>query len=225
MSGISGALPYKFQWFQGNTLVPNATAFLANLGPFSISDTSVSFVVSNLFSSAVISAAVTVTPDATAPTAVRAFGDLYFSSATVVFSEPVTQASAEQLSNYSIPGLTIFSARLQADGKSVVLATSPQNQGQTYTITINNIQDRAATPNTIAANSTITFSGWVVSPGSVKVELFTGNAALPAPRTSVPDLMLEPKFINNTPDFVLYTNIFAFNQGLSSSGRDSTPPW
>ena len=97
-------------------------------------------------------------PDCPGPETVAALIDRYFAAnflernallqarRTVDF---LTQASAEELSNYSIPGLTILSARLQADGKSVVLSTSPQAQGQTYTITINNIRDRAATPNTI----------------------------------------------------------------------------
>src|ERR1041384_5373922 len=77
VSGISGALPSKFQLFPGTTLVPNATAFSANLGPFAITDTTVSFVASNFFSRGAITANVTVTPDVTAPTIVRAFGDAY----------------------------------------------------------------------------------------------------------------------------------------------------
>src|SRR6185369_13442659 len=128
VKGISGALPYKFQWFQGSTLVPNATAFSANLGPFAITDTTVSFVASNFFSRGVITANVTVTPDVTLPTIVRAFGDAYFTSVTVVFSERVSQASAETVGNYSIAGLTVSSAKLSADGTRVVLTTSPQEQ-------------------------------------------------------------------------------------------------
>jgi hypothetical protein len=72
----------------------------------------------------------------------------------VVFSEPVEQASAEQIANYAIaPGITVLSAVLQGDLQTVRLSTTEHAEGQTYTLTLNNIRDRAAVPNTIAANT------------------------------------------------------------------------
>src|SRR5206468_13104328 len=76
------------------TLFPYTTLFRS--GPFALSDTSVSFVVSNLFSRAQISADVTVTPDTTAPTAIRAVGDLNFTNVTISFSERVSQATRSE---------------------------------------------------------------------------------------------------------------------------------
>ena len=41
--------------------------------------------------------------------------------------------------------------------KTVTLTTSTLSEGITYTLTVNNVQDRATTPNTIAADTTATF--------------------------------------------------------------------
>ena len=71
----------------------------------------------------------------------------------VTFSETVEQNSAENLQNYQISdGIVVLSARLKEEGKAVQLSTSQHQAGQ-YTIIINNIKDRAATPNTIAPDS------------------------------------------------------------------------
>ena len=77
----------------------------------------------------------------------------------VVFSEPVEQSSAENTGNYAInPDITINGATLASDLKTVHLSTSSHTEGVTYTITINNIKDRASTPNIIASNSTATYT-------------------------------------------------------------------
>ena len=77
----------------------------------------------------------------------------------VVFSEPVEQSSAENTGNYAInPDITINSATLASVLKTVHLSTSSHTEGVIYTITINNIRDRASTPNIIASNSTATYT-------------------------------------------------------------------
>ena len=73
----------------------------------------------------------------------------------VVFSEPVEELSAEEMSNYQINhGVAVLSADLQSDLLTVELITSPHEEGITYTMTINNVRDRAVEPNTIPPNST-----------------------------------------------------------------------
>lgn len=73
----------------------------------------------------------------------------------VRFSEPLTQISAEQASNYIIaPQVNINAASLQTDGRTVLLATAPHVDGATYTLNVQNIQDRATPPNTIATPAT-----------------------------------------------------------------------
>ncbi|MCD6462046.1 MAG: lamin tail domain-containing protein, partial [Thermoplasmata archaeon] len=78
----------------------------------------------------------------------------------ITFSEPVNKTDAENTSNYAIDGgLSVISAVLDSELTTVNLTTSTQTEGQTYTLTVNNINDTASPPNTIAPNSQATFSG------------------------------------------------------------------
>jgi len=88
---------------------------------------------------------------------------------TVEFSEPVEQASAQTKANYSINnGISIVSAVLGVDLKTVTIVTSQHTVGTTYTITVNNIKDLASVPNTMTANSTMNYMyGDKVAPGNV----------------------------------------------------------
>ncbi len=78
---------------------------------------------------------------------------------TVVFNELVEQSSSTNATNYSIDnGITVSSASLGSDLKTVTLATSPHTEGFSYILTANNIKDRASTPNVIAANTQVTYT-------------------------------------------------------------------
>ncbi|OQX96621.1 hypothetical protein B6I21_00510, partial [candidate division KSB1 bacterium 4572_119] len=71
----------------------------------------------------------------------------------VEFSEPVEKLSAETISNYQInPGITIHQATLTENQRTIQLTTSAHGES-VYTIYINNVKDRANSPNTIADNS------------------------------------------------------------------------
>ncbi|MEA3476435.1 MAG: lamin tail domain-containing protein, partial [Candidatus Cloacimonadota bacterium] len=76
----------------------------------------------------------------------------------IIFSEQISQQSAETVSNYNINGLTVSNANLQIDEKTVILTTSEQTEGTIYTITINNVEDVAGNP--VESNSTINFTGY-----------------------------------------------------------------
>jgi hypothetical protein len=77
----------------------------------------------------------------------------------VVFSEPVEQSSSTSAGNYAIDnGVTVSSATLSTDLVTVTLGTSPHSEGVLYTLTVNNVRDRAAQPNSIAANSSVTYN-------------------------------------------------------------------
>ncbi|MGH2542726.1 MAG: fibronectin type III domain-containing protein, partial [Ardenticatenaceae bacterium] len=100
------------------------------------------------------SASATTLSDAAKPTisSVSASGDA--GVVTIVFSEAVEQASATNKNNYSINnGISVQSASLAADLKTVTLSTSSHSEDVTYTLTVNSVKDRATNPNTIAANS------------------------------------------------------------------------
>ena len=95
----------------------------------------------------------------TTPPTINTTTALSSTSVRVVFSESVTQASAETAANYSISGgIAISAASLGGDLVTVTLTTAQLTEGTTYTLTINNVADRSPSPNTIAANSTKTFT-------------------------------------------------------------------
>src|SRR6185295_1507502 len=91
-------------------------------------------------------------PTLTSVTAVNA------TTVQALFSEPVTTASAQTTGNYSINnGVTISGAVLGADTRTVTLTTSSMTGGN-YTLTVNNVADRATPANTITPNSQAAFS-------------------------------------------------------------------
>ncbi len=97
--------------------------------------------------------------DTTPPTITTVSAGGVSTQIVVVFSEPVEQASAENTANYNInSGIIVSGASLGSDLKTVTLTTSTHTDGVSYTLTVNNIKDRAIVPNTIAANSQMTYT-------------------------------------------------------------------
>ena len=77
---------------------------------------------------------------------------------TIVFNESVEQASAINASNYQINnGITVVIASLGSDLKTVTITTSSHGEDIIYTLTVNNVKDRATNPNTIAPNTTASY--------------------------------------------------------------------
>ncbi len=156
-----GAGPLSYQWRRNGTAIAGATAVNYVLPAVSVDDNGAVFdcVVSNAKGTTTTTSAVlTVTSDSVAPSleAVRAT-----SATTVVirFSEPVTQASAEQASNYGLDGgRSVLSAQLGADIQTVRLTVSELRSATNYTLTVGGIQDRAPTPNTISPFSSQIFT-------------------------------------------------------------------
>jgi hypothetical protein len=123
----------------------------------------------------------------------------------VVFSELVEKASAERAANYAVSGgITVQSATLSSDGKSVVLATSALASTVSYTITVNNVRDRAAAPNTITANARIAITYNPYAPGlsydyfDAAFSSVDGVAAAVSPRSTgvTPTVSLDPALTN-----------------------------
>ncbi len=72
----------------------------------------------------------------------------------VTFNEPLDNISAQNIANYRIsPTVMINNATLQSDGRSVLLYTAAHQAGSLYTLFVNNVKDRASSPNTILPNS------------------------------------------------------------------------
>ena len=99
---------------------------------------------------------------------------LGLTSLDVLFSEPVEKTSAENVANYTIENnITIFSAVLSDNLKVVHLTTSEHVIGAPYTLTVNNVKDRALSPNTILPNSSFSYQG--SSGDSVSISIAADN--------------------------------------------------
>jgi len=98
-------------------------------------------------------------PDDTTPPVLTDATILDATHVAVKFSEEIEKSSAESIQNYKINNnITIYYAGLDQNNRVVHLVTSPHQSGVTYTLTVNNIRDRATQPNIIAANSSKQYS-------------------------------------------------------------------
>jgi hypothetical protein len=152
----------SYQWQRGAANIAGATSSAYTLSPVAASDNGAQFrcAITNSQGSTNSSAAtLTVLADTTPPTiaSVANLGDNTL--LTILFSEPVEPASATNPLNYGINnGVGVNTSSFGGDMRTIVLRTSPMSVGVVYTLTVNNVRDRAATPNTIAPNTQATFS-------------------------------------------------------------------
>jgi hypothetical protein len=166
--GFDGSAPLTFEWYKNNTLIAGANGPSLTLTAvlFTDNQAKIKCKVSNAAGSATSQeATLTVVQDLTAPTLVSAKGSTDFLGVVVTFSEPVADASGGDKNNYTIAGLTVNSATVL--GAKVVLATSKQAEGATYTVAVSNVKDRAVAGNTIAPNSQVQFKTFVFMLGKV----------------------------------------------------------
>ncbi len=220
---VSGAPPYSYQWSSNGVAIVGATGSSLPITSATLAQSGAvySVKISNGFSSVTSdNAALTVTADTTAPTAVSAVGSGTLNTVALVFSETITRATATNSANYAVSGgVTVSSASLGGDAKSVLLTTSAQTPGTVYTVTVNGVKDTSVAGNTIAANSTVSFTGWVLSPGFILREVYTNIGS----GIDVTNLTTNVKY-PNSPDVSQYVSPFeapgayADNYGQRLSG-------
>ncbi len=110
-----------------------------------------------------IQAVISPQGDSQPPFLARATGDLDHTHVKVRFSKPVADSAADPAKFSISGGVTVSAAQLDAAKRVVTLTTSAQAVGTGYTITVNGVQDRLTpTPNTIASNSTVNFTGAIL---------------------------------------------------------------
>lgn len=159
---LSRMIGATFQWRRNGIDIPGANQSTYAIGPVTLADNNSRFscfITNAMGSTNTREAVLTVLADTTRPTitAVASLGDPEYVSVT--FSEPVEQSSAAVATNYTLNNsASVLQASLLDDLRSVILRTSPLAVGLTYTLTVNNVRDRATTPNTIQTNSQRTFS-------------------------------------------------------------------
>ena len=189
---VGGLDIYDIQWKKNGADIPGATGISYTTAPLAGTDNGTSYSVAirnknNGTTATSADAIITVVPDTTKP-ALASVGTTpgIANRAVVVFTEPVNQSDAQNLANYTLTGATATSATLQADNKTVHLATSPLGTSTCKELTVRNIRDRASVPNTmdpatqnfIYADGSIRYNAYF-SIGGVNVSDLTGNAKFP----------------------------------------------
>jgi hypothetical protein len=202
---VTGTCPHSFQWYSNNTPIIGATTRSHRIDSVQLSDNGAEFfiVASNPFSSATSTVAVlTVQRDTVPPMLVIARPDESFVNLLVTFSERVRPEGAGDINNYQLSGgLSVSSATIQPDGVSVKLVATPrQTEATTYTLTVNGVIDFASSSNQIAANSQISFTTFLVQPGFLRRDVFTGF-----PGIAVADLVNNPAYPFNPNSVELVT--------------------
>jgi hypothetical protein len=155
--GLARTFGATFQWKRSGVNIPGATNSAYGLSPVALSDNGSSFfcAITNGYGwTNSLTATLTVQADTTRPTIVSAVNLGNNNRVTVLFSEPVEPASATNAANFALNlGASVTAARFAGDNRTVVLETSTLGSGLIYTLTVNNVRDRATTPNTILPNS------------------------------------------------------------------------
>lgn len=155
--GFRGEPPISIQWLRNGAEIPGATnsVYQTSASRTQQGDAFSARLSNGLGTVTSSGAILTVILDTNAPTLVSAFRDyLSAGQVTVVFSRGVASATALIPGNYSISnGASVQQAVFGPNSSTVVLTTSPLTQGQSYTLTVNSVQDLAG--NVIATNSRI----------------------------------------------------------------------
>lgn len=174
--------PANFQWQRNGQNIPGAVfaAYTNRVSQLSEDGDQFRVRVSNSLGSRFSTeAALFVVRDETRPevTQVHNFGA---NEVRVIFSELMDAESLAEPGHYAIdPGISVSNAEPGEDGKTVFLETSDLMVGTQYTLTVNNVRDRAATPNTIAPNTRVDFIASDFEPSDI------GDTEAPGVMTAV----------------------------------------
>lgn len=171
---LAGAKPWYYQWSRNGAVVTGATNSSLDVPPANVvNGDTYSVAVSNDFSSAVSATVqLTVVPDIAAPRLLSVRGLAGVNTVRLGFDEVLSPATATNVANYSVDSITVLSASLSSDGKTVTLQTSPLQAGQIYTLALIGIRDIAVAGNVLNANASfigeVDYAGEVLADGPVR---------------------------------------------------------
>ncbi len=158
---VVGNGPYSYQWRKNGVNIEGATEASYSFIASDIADNNSVFdVVVNNAAETVVSAGATLTiiEDVIAPTLVSAFAT-GSNKVDLIFSEAISTASAENITNYKIdPGITVSAASLGDDSRTVALTVGSLIEDTSYTVSVSDVQDLAENPNTILTGSSKSFT-------------------------------------------------------------------
>ena len=146
VAATQGSAHLAYQWMENGTNIPGATSAFYTTGVLIPSDNGDTFAVAigpPGFPST-ISGPVVLTVS-NLPPAIYSAGTPVWNTTNeivIVFSEPVTPATANNAANYLLDnGATVLSAAVGSLPNEVVLATSPLTPGTGYNVTVQNLQN------------------------------------------------------------------------------------
>jgi hypothetical protein len=216
--GVEGgdASVIGYQWYRDGEAVTGANAASYTFGPLAVGDDGATFKVMAFNVDGTFApvesdeVTLSVTSDVTAPVILHTKGNFALNSVSIEFDEAVEVGSAETTGNYSIEGLTVSGATLDASGRVVTLATSAQTPGTTYSVVVNGVTDVSNAANA-TADATDTFVAWQVVDGGLLFEAFTGIGGTP-----VVNLTNAAKF-PASPDDARFINSFSTPNGYADN--------
>jgi len=205
---VNGVGPFTYQWSKNGAALAGATsrsltvsaALADNAATYSLRATSAGGAVTTR------AAKLSVTEEKAPLGVVSITGGASLTEATITFSRPVLAATAANLPNYAFfPAIaSVTAARQSADGRTVVLTTTQQAPGVTYTLRLSGIRDTTPNLNPIPAGTEVSFTSWVQSRGFLLWEAYdtssTNSVTLAA-------LLSHPNYPNN-PREKLYMSGF-----------------
>lgn len=180
-----------FQWQRNGTDIPGANGAEFKIESASIADNGAVYravIVNADGATTSRNALLTVRRDTEGPELVSVVNPGGNALLTVIFSEPVDAATASESGNYIIEtGVSVLEARLTGVGNAVSLRTTTLTEGVDYRLFVKNIRDRAAIPNAVAPNSSLTFS-WDLDP--LPIEVLIGRSEPPGPSSRTTGLVI-----------------------------------
>src|SRR5581483_1916124 len=161
--GFDGTGPFTIQWLKNGNPIQDATNQTLTLTAVSYADNNAQFSAKITNATGSITsptATLTVVRDTVAPTVVKASADTSLSGFVLTYSKPVSDTALNP-ANYSIDHSVSVSSIDRVSPTVVHLTTSALAEGTQFTLTINGVQDTAATPNSIAPNTKVQVSSFV----------------------------------------------------------------
>ncbi|HXJ71743.1 MAG TPA: hypothetical protein VNM37_02780, partial [Candidatus Dormibacteraeota bacterium] len=139
------------------------------------------------------------------PHVLSAVPDTTFTTVVVKFDNRVQPSSAQNVANYTIPGLTVTAAVVDSSGSNVVLTTSQQADGANYNLTVRDVRELTGLNAIVPNPTTLSFFALAFSPGFVVKDFFLNYSS------GVDQLAANAGGILSHPTFTCYSNLWELN--------------
>jgi hypothetical protein len=174
----TGAGPFRYEWYRNGILIDGAGGRILEFDSVAGAAGNYSVKVWNAFSE-VTSApqAVVIQPDTTPPAVAQISGVAGgVNQVRITFDELIDPDTGSSLSSYSSPLFRISEAVVQADGRTVLLKTTPLRVGIEYPVTITGVKDRSVQANALTGTASfvagLTYRDEVIADGPVRYYRF-----------------------------------------------------